>query len=108
MNDTGSSAFKVSVGMYWRGLRDVGAHVYSRIKFLRLAYERLKSPRPLPQPIRSVLFVCKGNVCRSPLAAAYFAERIRKNGRMVTVNSAGIETHLGKPAHALAKEIAHQ
>jgi len=27
---------------------------------------------------------------------------------MIRVKSAGIETHLGKPAHALAKAIAHQ
>ena len=108
MNDVGSSGLKVSVNKYWQALREVGPRVYSRIKFLRLAYERMKKPRPLPQPIRSVLFVCMGNVCRSPLAATYFVERIRKNGGMIRVNSAGIETNLGKPAHALAKEIAHQ
>src|SRR5262249_18288453 len=33
---------------------------------------------------------------------------IRKNGGMIRVNSAGIETDLGKPAHALAQEIAQQ
>ena len=108
MNGVGSSGSKVSVDIYWQALREVGARVYSRIKFLRLAYERMKRPKPLPQPIHSVLFVCRGNVCRSPLAAAYFVERIRKNGGMIRVNSAGIETRLGKPAHALANEIAKQ
>src|SRR5262249_45273674 len=106
MNDVGSSEVKVSVDMYWQVLRGVGSRVYSCIQFLRLVYERMKMPKPLPQPIRSVLFVCTGNVCRSPIAAAYFVERIRKNGGMIRVNSAGIETDLGKPAHALAQEIA--
>jgi protein-tyrosine phosphatase len=108
MNDVGSSGLKLSAGMYWEALRELATHVYSRIKFLRLVYERMKMPRPLPQPIRSVLFVCMGNVCRSPLAAAYFGEEVRKNRCMIRVNSAGIDTHLGKPAHALAEEIAYQ
>jgi protein-tyrosine phosphatase len=68
----------------------------------------MKQPRAIPQPIHSILFVCQGNIIRGPLAAAYFVEQAGKNGFVMKVNSAGMDTHPGKPAHALAKEIAHQ
>ena len=96
------------MGWYRQARKEVTTRVYPRIKFLRLAYERMKQPRPMPQPLQSILFVCQGNIIRSPLAAAYFVEQASKNGFIMKVNSAGMETHPGKPAHALAKEIAHQ
>jgi protein-tyrosine phosphatase len=47
-----------------------------------------------------VCFVCLGNICRSPVAAAVFAERARAAGLQVTVDSAGTSRyHLGEPAH---------
>lgn len=62
--------------------------------------------RTLPQRICSVLFVCKGNVCRSPLAAAYFTARLREQGRFIEVRSAGLETTAGNEAHPLAGIVA--
>jgi protein-tyrosine phosphatase len=108
MSDAGSAGVKSTVGMYVHALHEVAAHLYRRFKFVRLAYERVTAPKVLPHPVRSVLFVCKGNVCRSPLAEGYFATKARKDGQAITVTSAGIETTPGKPAHVLAKEVARQ
>jgi protein-tyrosine phosphatase len=56
--------------------------------------------------VQSVLFVCKGNICRSPLAEAYFRSLVEKEGRDITVRSAGLETTPGRPADAKAKAVA--
>ncbi|MDP3929622.1 MAG: low molecular weight protein-tyrosine-phosphatase [Bacteroidota bacterium] len=48
-----------------------------------------------------VLFVCLGNICRSPLAAAVFANKLKeKNSDLVfEIDSAGTHNyHAGKPA----------
>jgi protein-tyrosine phosphatase len=42
------------------------------------------------------------------LAEVYFREKARKEGRTVSVKSAGVETQPGRQAHTLAKEIARQ
>lgn len=48
---------------------------------------------------RKVLVICKGNHCRSPIAALIIAER---SGGTLDVRSAGIrDWHVGKPAHPL-------
>jgi low molecular weight protein-tyrosine phosphatase len=47
-----------------------------------------------------ICFVCLGNICRSPTAAAVFARKAADAGLMVTVDSAGTSRyHLGEPAH---------
>ncbi len=71
-------------------------------------------PRPVPasepsRPARdgalSVLLVCEGNVCRSPMAEALLAARLAAAGLAdVTVRSAGIRTEPGLRAHRFARE----
>nr|WP_089218735.1 low molecular weight protein-tyrosine-phosphatase [Sphingomonas laterariae] len=56
----------------------------------------------------AVLFVCLGNICRSPLAEAAFREEAERAGLDVTIDSAGTgDWHLGhapdKRAQAVAK-----
>ena len=51
----------------------------------------LANPAPR-QPVRSLLFVCKGNICRSPFAAHRAERLLAESGSPVTCGSAGIET----------------
>jgi protein-tyrosine phosphatase len=47
-----------------------------------------------------ICFVCLGNICRSPAAAAVFAGKASDAGLAVTVDSAGTSRyHLGERAH---------
>jgi low molecular weight protein-tyrosine phosphatase len=47
-----------------------------------------------------ICFVCLGNICRSPAAAAVFARKAGEAGLAVTVDSAGTgRYHLGEDAH---------
>ena len=64
--------------------------------------------RRFPKKIRHVLFICKGNICRSPLAAAYVEAKLREKNYRFIVRSAGLETTRGKEAYALAKVVAQQ
>ena len=87
------------------GLREAARYLAGRMNVVRHPYERWAVVR-LPDPVQSVLFVCKGNICRSPLAEAYFRSLVEKEGRPITVRSAGLETTPGKPADARAKAVA--
>ncbi len=56
-----------------------------------------------------VLFVCMGNICRSPMAKAVFENMIRSAGlsQVVEVSSAGTHAfHAGEPADARAVNTA--
>ncbi|WP_020616289.1 low molecular weight protein-tyrosine-phosphatase [Paenibacillus daejeonensis] len=58
-----------------------------------------------------VLFVCLGNICRSPMAEAVFRDKINKAGleREVVSDSAGTgDWHLGKPPHAGTQTLLQQ
>ncbi len=87
------------------GLRAAAGYLAGRMNVVRHQYERWAVVR-LPDSVQSVLFVCKGNICRSPLAEAYFRSLVEKEGRQLTVRSAGLETTPGKPAHAKARAVA--
>ncbi|SAL77911.1 protein tyrosine phosphatase [Caballeronia peredens] len=52
--------------------------------------------------IRSVLMVCEGNICRSPMAAALLARELPH----LAVSSAGTHALVGEPANAVVAEQA--
>jgi protein-tyrosine phosphatase len=55
----------------------------------------------------SVLFVCLGNICRSPLAEAAFREAATQAGVEVRVDSAGTgDWHIGHPPDPRAQAVA--
>lgn len=54
-----------------------------------------------------VLFVCLGNICRSPLAEAALRREAEARGLAVTIESAGTgDWHVGKPPDPRTVEIA--
>jgi len=58
----------------------------------------------------SILFVCLGNICRSPLAEAAFRNAAEKAGIAVTADSAGTgDWHVGNPPdpRACAEALRH-
>lgn len=58
-----------------------------------------------------VLFVCMGNICRSPTAHGVFRELVRREGleRQVRVDSAGTHAyHVGNPPDQRAQATAEQ
>lgn len=62
--------------------------------------------RPLVRDARSVIFVCHGNIIRSPLAAAAFARDTMAQGKPVEVMSAGLAARAGEPADPRAVDSA--
>jgi protein-tyrosine phosphatase len=56
-----------------------------------------------------ILFVCTGNVCRSPLGEGYLKSLLTKNGlNGVEVSSAGIAALVGAPPFECAMEVAQK
>lgn len=57
----------------------------------------------------SVLFVCLGNICRSPLAEAAFRQEAQRIGLDVEVDSAGTgDWHIGHPPDPRAQAAAQR
>ena len=66
-----------------------------------VALERMPVPRP------AVLFVCLGNICRSPLAEAAFRQEAGRRGLEVEIDSAGTGSwHIGDPPDRRAQAVA--
>ena len=53
--------------------------------------------------IGNILIVCIGNICRSPIAQALFAERLAN--RSVVVHSAGLGALVNAPADPISQEL---
>jgi protein-tyrosine phosphatase len=62
----------------------------------------------MSEPIRpGVLFVCLGNICRSPLAEAAFRREAGRIGLDVEIDSAGTgDWHIGRPPDPRAQAVA--
>ena len=58
-------------------------------------------------PIPSILFICLGNICRSPLAEAAFRQEAARAGLAVKVDSAGTgDWHVGHAPDPRAQAVA--
>ena len=62
---------------------------------------------PVPRSPGSVLFLCQGNVCRSPFAERYF-RKIAGNGNLrgIRARSAGLDVRVSAPPPDLAVKVA--
>ncbi|NMH59364.1 low molecular weight protein-tyrosine-phosphatase [Alteromonas ponticola] len=55
----------------------------------------------------AVLFVCLGNICRSPTAEAVFRQKVQQRGLEVTIDSAGTHGyHIGSPPDKRSQAVA--
>ncbi|MFM0055415.1 low molecular weight phosphotyrosine protein phosphatase [Paraburkholderia phytofirmans] len=54
--------------------------------------------------VQSILVVCIGNICRSPMAVGLLRTRLRH----VQVESAGLGALIGHPADAIARELMRE
>jgi len=57
--------------------------------------------------LNRILFVCTGNVCRSPMAAALFSNRLPDDAGYI-VESAGTHGLDGRPAASMAVELMRE
>lgn len=55
--------------------------------------------------VKNILFICMGNICRSPTAEAVFRHKVKEKGLKLTIDSAGtIGSHAReKPDHRAQK-----
>jgi protein-tyrosine phosphatase len=85
------------IGRTLRGFKRIAELLYWR------AYGLILFQPPTPPSPRTLLFVCKGNICRSPFAEAMARRRIPV-GLPIICRSAGIEVGLpeGCPREAIA------
>jgi protein-tyrosine phosphatase len=82
---------------------------YLRLQMWNRLFWRRQINPPLPRTVRSFLFVCHGNIIRSPFAAAAFLAVLSTplKDRISTL-SAGLDTTPGKPADPRAIELARE
>lgn len=62
---------------------------------------------PVYIPAKSVLFVCLGNICRSPIAEGVFRHAVARQGGLagLVIDSAGLGSwHVGQPPDRRAQE----
>jgi protein-tyrosine phosphatase len=63
--------------------------------------------RKVPLDARSIVFVCFGNIMRSPISEAFFKEAIARHPSIrVKISSAGLNATPGRPAHPWALAAA--
>lgn len=64
---------------------------------------------PLPPEVRSILFVCLGNICRSPFAAVLTEQRLREQGVTgIRCASAGIKIRQGSRVPEAGCDVAEK
>lgn len=85
------------------------ARQYRRLYFRRRpdhpALDREAATRRL-RSAESILFLCWGNICRSPLAERYLRTLLDERDVNVTVRSAGLGTREGRPSPSTAVAAA--
>ena len=68
-----------------------------------------KVSKKLPRTINHILFVCKGNICRSSLAEALGTSLAKKSGfKNISFQSCGLEVNSKNPAAANTIKIADE
>ena len=64
---------------------------------------------PGPKPVRRILVVCTGNICRSPMAQGYLCDVLARKGKSeIQVASAGMLQWAQQPASDPAIEVCQE
>jgi protein-tyrosine-phosphatase len=93
----------------YRRLKPAAGKIYLRLKVLDTLRLGFENRRPVPPGARSFMFVCHGNIMRSPMAAALFQQELARLGISgVTVDSAGLHARAGSGAHPRAQTAARE
>lgn len=58
--------------------------------------------------LKSILVVCVGNICRSPMAEGLLRRALNPHGGGLAVTSAGLDAVVGAPADAMACSLMEQ
>lgn len=93
----------------WRRLSWPARFIYVKLQVSRLLTAQDEKAWKLRTPIRSILFVCHGNVIRSPMAEAMLQGRLPDGARnLVAVGSAGLYAITGRFVDQRALKVARE
>jgi protein-tyrosine-phosphatase/predicted ATP-grasp superfamily ATP-dependent carboligase len=97
----------VSLGRIYRQLGPRDGRIYLKLQLLRAFHLRRADRRPHKGPLRSVVFVCHGNIIRSPMAAALLRSYLSDTSQSaVAVISAGLHAKPQRRAEPRARSVA--
>jgi protein-tyrosine-phosphatase/predicted ATP-grasp superfamily ATP-dependent carboligase len=90
-------------------LRPGARSTYARLRTADALGANRKYSQAIPGSMRSVLFVCYGNIMRSPMAEAMLKLVLAEQGvNGVGVQSAGLHALTGRKAHPLALKVSRE
>lgn len=82
---------------------------YLKLRILDIVGSRASNLRRVPPEARSFVFVCFGNIMRSPMAERLFRRSLAEHGiEGIQVKSAGIHATPGSEAHPRSKVAARE
>jgi protein-tyrosine-phosphatase len=82
--------------------------LYARMRLLSAVGMKQKNHHPVPASVRSFLFVCFGNIMRSPMAEALLKQAAEAAKIEIRSASAGLHAISGKAAHPWAQAAASE
>ncbi len=95
-------------------LAERAAHLANRVPWsaaLRRRRSRALAAKILGRPgtaVPEIVFVCHGNICRSPFAAVLLGKNLHGSAAKLTVSSAGMLPVEGRPSTDVAIEMARE
>jgi len=93
----------------YRRLGPVAGPIYARLRMLDRLHLGWANRRKVPPQSRSFIFICHGNIMRSPMAEAFMKRALVEHGKDgFSVISAGLHAKSGREAHPWALAIARE
>jgi protein-tyrosine-phosphatase len=80
--------------------------IYARMRLLETIGMNAMSKRLVPPNVRSFVFVCFGNIMRSPMASALLEQAAAEKNLRIRSDSAGLHAIAGSHAHERAQTAA--